>query len=83
MAWFNIRQWGSWTSFSGTGSKSEMGPMFAGFDIYWGPQGLIRGDDLAVHFAHWAGVVPMVQSGDKYPYKMTPLPGFKLTKLGP
>jgi hypothetical protein len=57
--WFNIRPWGSWTSFSGNGKTEKLGPSFAGFDVFWGPHGLIRGDDLGAHMAKWAGVVPI------------------------
>ena len=78
--WFNIRGWGSWTSFSSAPRPHLLGPNFTGFDVYWGPSGLIRGDDLALRFAHWAEVVPKVQSGDRYPYRETPLPGFTLSR---
>lgn len=75
----HIHPWGSWSSFSDRDQRSQLGPGFSGFEIYWGPHGLIRGDDLAVHFAHWAGVVPTVMTGMNPPYTEKPLPGFSLT----
>jgi len=57
--WFNIRPYGSWTTLYKQAGLLRTGPSFAGFNIYWGPHGLIRGDDLAMHFAKWAGVTPV------------------------
>jgi hypothetical protein len=48
------RPWGSWT-LRGDGS---LGLHIVGFWVYWGPNGLIRGDDLAAHIATWAGIKP-------------------------
>lgn len=58
---WNLRPWGSWTSFLKTKAGpdgTDMGPTFTGFDVYWGPGGLIRGDAVGARFANWAGVVP-------------------------
>jgi hypothetical protein len=56
----NIHAWSSWSTYSRPQGKDELGPHIAGFDVYWGPHGLVRGDDLALHMARWAGVVPTV-----------------------
>ena len=56
--WFNIRPWASWSFESG----QSLSPGIAGFDLFWGPHGLIRGDDLGKHVADWAGVTPKGQS---------------------
>jgi len=45
----------SWTTFSG----DNLGPDINGSMIYWGPNGLIRGEDVGRHFAAWAGVKPI------------------------
>jgi hypothetical protein len=52
---FNIRDWYSWSSFS----SNDLGPDVAGFDQYWGPHGLVRGDQLGKHLADWAGTQPI------------------------
>ncbi|AIE83711.1 hypothetical protein OP10G_0343 [Fimbriimonas ginsengisoli Gsoil 348] len=53
--WIDVRPWSSWTSFSG----GNPGPSLAGYDVFWGPHGLIRGDDLGEHLARWAGTEPV------------------------
>ena len=53
----NIRPWASWSSET-RGPKMVRGANFAGFTMFWGPHGLIRGDDLGKHMAEWAGVKP-------------------------
>jgi hypothetical protein len=55
---WDIRSWGSWTSFVGSGSTEKLGPSITGFSYFWGPHGLIRGDALGEHLAKWANVVP-------------------------
>ncbi|CAN5473099.1 hypothetical protein BH11ARM1_BH11ARM1_07580 [soil metagenome] len=47
----------SWTSFSG----DNLGPDINGSFIYWGPNGLIRRDDVARRLATWAGVEPTMR----------------------
>jgi hypothetical protein len=49
----DIRSWSSWTI-----DPDNAGLGFAGFDIYWGPNGLIRGDALGQRIANWAGTKP-------------------------
>ena len=71
---FMIRRWGSWTS--RLGKDSVLGPSIVGFDYYWGPHGLIRGDDLAANFARWAGVVPTIQTEKDGKAVFTPMAGY-------
>jgi hypothetical protein len=52
---WNVHDWHTWTSFSG----DNLGPDIAGFALYWGPHGLVRGDTLGERLANWAGVKPM------------------------
>jgi hypothetical protein len=54
--WWNTREWQSWTSF---GTHDRLGPDIAGFNLYWGPHGLIRGDDLGKRLAEWAHTKPV------------------------
>lgn len=56
--WFD--PWGtySWTTYSG----HRLGPHIDGGTYYWGPSGLIRGDDLGRKLASWAGTKPVYQT---------------------
>lgn len=53
--WWETRPWSSWTTYSG----EKLGPGITGFSWYWGPNGLIRGDDLGNHLAQWAETKPV------------------------
>jgi hypothetical protein len=46
--------WYSWSTSSGY----DFGPHLAGYNIYLGPHGLIRGDDLGRRIAKWSGSTP-------------------------
>ncbi len=60
--WYTLRDWWSWTSFA---SNDELGPHIAGSDLYWGPHGMIRGDDLGRRLAEWAGTEPRYRTYDR------------------
>lgn len=66
--WFD--PWGtySWTTYS----KGTPGPYLSGSMCYWGPHGLVRGDDLARHLADWAGVKPVYQTSQEFHASMAP-----------
>jgi len=51
---FDIRPWRSWSSHNGMSD----GPFFASNDVFWGPHGLVRGDELGKRLCTWAGVQP-------------------------
>ena len=70
------RPWMSWTFFSGEGKTRQLGPDFTGFMLYWGPHGLIRGDDLARHVARWAHVTPRLGVMTSSSFVYQPLPGW-------
>ena len=46
----------TWTSRAG----DEPGPHVTGFGWYWGPNGLIYGEDLGHRIAEWADTTPVV-----------------------
>jgi hypothetical protein len=54
--WWQSRAFSSWTTY---GPNETLGPDITGFAIYWGPHGLIRGDDLGKKLAEWAGTKPV------------------------
>jgi hypothetical protein len=56
--WWNIRSWHSWDTYEGR----VWGPNFAGFDMFWGPDGLIRGDELGKRLAKLAETSPGSES---------------------
>lgn len=58
--WLMGQSW-SWTTF---GSNHELGPHVSGSDYYWGPDGLVRGDDLGQRLAAWAGTEPEYSTRD-------------------
>ena len=44
---------------------SRIGPMgidFSSKDIFWGPQGMVKGNQLGNHIADWAGVKPVYEN---------------------
>ena len=55
---FMSNSW-SWTSF---GADDSLGPHLGGSDYYWGPSGMVRGDDAARRLAAWAGTEPEYSS---------------------
>lgn len=60
-AWHNNHQWWSWTSFSDKKTDNpidHLGPSLIGFELYWGPDGMVTGDELGVRLAEWAGTEP-------------------------
>ena len=56
-SWTDVRSKAWWHTKSG----QDYGPDINGSDLYWGPHGLIRGDDLGIRVAAWAGVKPEVR----------------------
>jgi len=78
-AWFETRPSSIWNSMS----DRQEGPRFLGSSIFWGPHGLIRGDDLALHFARWAGVTPNLMTRHGKTFSQEPLPGFSLNDSKP
>ncbi|MCH7904404.1 MAG: hypothetical protein IH944_07530 [Armatimonadetes bacterium] len=58
--WYGNRQWWSWTIYSdsATTPSERLGPHLIGFELYWGPDGMVTGDELGVRLAEWAGVEP-------------------------
>jgi hypothetical protein len=58
---WDIRPWIGWSLVTGSGHAAEGRHLFAGYEYFWGPRGLIRGDALGEHLAKWANVVPSYQ----------------------
>ena len=54
-SWLDNRPWSSWSSIAG----DEFGPSLAGFEVFIGPHGVIRGDDLGRRLAQWADTTPV------------------------
>jgi len=50
-SWLYRREKFSWTSFS----NHDLGPSISGSDLFWGPNGLVTGDDLGRRIADWSG----------------------------
>ncbi len=71
---FTMRDWSNWTSRSG--HEMELG--FAGNVVYWGPNGLIRGDDLGYRLSRWAQVKPLRWSKVGPDHMLTHMPRFVL-----
>lgn len=55
--WEDIRSKAWWHTRSG----KDYGPEINGSDLYWGPQGLMRGDDVGLKLAEWAYVKPQAR----------------------
>jgi hypothetical protein len=53
--WYSNRAWWSWTSYA---AGDQLGPHVMGSEMYWGPDGMIRGDELGRRLAKWAGTEP-------------------------
>ena len=56
-AWWLPTPWSDWQMSPGEVDNPSMG----GSGIYWGPNGLIKGDDLGRYIAKWAGTTPQVR----------------------
>lgn len=65
--WYGNRQSWSWTTYSdsATTPSEGLGPHLIGFELYWGPDGLVTGDELGVRLAEWAGVEPRYRMIEK------------------